>query len=83
MVIENESEYSEMDLLLGIADLHTPEAVTATESSIVGFLPVAPLAACCGKTESIALIMMIVIMMMMRTMMIKMMTRIIINHAFL
>lgn len=52
VLIENEFGYSEMDLLLGIADLHTHEAVTATESSIVGFQPVAPLAACSSKTES-------------------------------
>ncbi|KAF7150333.1 hypothetical protein RHSIM_Rhsim02G0173400 [Rhododendron simsii] len=30
----NESEYIEMDLMLGIADLHTPEALAAAESAI-------------------------------------------------
>ncbi|KAL7254714.1 hypothetical protein ACSBR1_008959 [Camellia fascicularis] len=31
----NESEYIEMDLMLGVADLHTPEAVSAAQSAIV------------------------------------------------
>ncbi|XP_034682070.1 uncharacterized protein LOC117911754 isoform X2 [Vitis riparia] len=48
----NESEYIEMDLMLGIADLQTPEAVAAAESSIAGFQPVAPLAGCSSGTES-------------------------------
>ncbi|XP_034691040.1 uncharacterized protein LOC117918465 [Vitis riparia] len=48
----NESEYIEMDLMLGIADLQTPEVVAAAESSIAGFQPVAPLAACSSGTES-------------------------------
>ncbi|KAL8537262.1 hypothetical protein ACS0TY_012433 [Phlomoides rotata] len=32
----NESKYIELDLMLGIADLHTPEAVAAAESAISG-----------------------------------------------
>uniref|UniRef100_A0A5B6Z243 Uncharacterized protein n=1 Tax=Davidia involucrata TaxID=16924 RepID=A0A5B6Z243_DAVIN len=46
----NESEYIEMDLMLGVADLHTPEAVAAAESAIVGYQPVIPLAT--NGTES-------------------------------
>uniref|UniRef100_A0A5B6Z0N2 Uncharacterized protein n=1 Tax=Davidia involucrata TaxID=16924 RepID=A0A5B6Z0N2_DAVIN len=48
----NESEYIEMDLMLGVADLHTPEAVAAAESAIVGYQPVIPLAASHDGTES-------------------------------
>ncbi|KAE9450567.1 hypothetical protein C3L33_17532, partial [Rhododendron williamsianum] len=40
----NESEYIEMDLMLGVADLHTPEAVAAAESAIAGYQPVISLA---------------------------------------
>ncbi|KAL4561037.1 hypothetical protein LXL04_033198 [Taraxacum kok-saghyz] len=36
----DESEYIEMDLMLGVTDLHTPEAVAAAESAIVGCQPV-------------------------------------------
>ncbi|KAJ4954871.1 hypothetical protein NE237_011654 [Protea cynaroides] len=32
----NETEYIEMDLMLGVAELHTPEAVAAVESAMVG-----------------------------------------------
>ncbi|KAG9444025.1 hypothetical protein H6P81_015365 [Aristolochia fimbriata] len=32
----NEKEYIEMDLVLGVADLHTPEAVAAAESTVAG-----------------------------------------------
>ncbi|KAJ4967028.1 hypothetical protein NE237_018877 [Protea cynaroides] len=32
----NETEYIEMDLMLGVAELHTPEAVAAAESAMVG-----------------------------------------------
>lgn len=32
----NESQVIEMDLMLGVADLNTPEAVTAAESAIAG-----------------------------------------------
>jgi len=35
----NEQEYIEMDLLLGVADLQTPEAVAAAEATIGGFQP--------------------------------------------
>ncbi|KAK9286104.1 hypothetical protein L1049_014484 [Liquidambar formosana] len=47
----NESEYIEMDLMLGIADLHTPEAVAAAESAIAGYQPIIPLAATCSESE--------------------------------
>ncbi|CAI8605820.1 unnamed protein product [Vicia faba] len=33
-LVGNESEVIEMDLMLGVADLHTPEAVAAAESAI-------------------------------------------------
>ncbi|OVA14563.1 Protein of unknown function DUF4598 [Macleaya cordata] len=32
----NENEYIEMDLVLGVADLNTPEAVAAAESAMAG-----------------------------------------------
>ncbi|XP_026455440.1 uncharacterized protein C12orf45 homolog [Papaver somniferum] len=32
----NENEFIEMDLVLGVADLHTPEAVAAAESAMAG-----------------------------------------------
>ncbi|XP_077241325.1 uncharacterized protein LOC143881882 [Tasmannia lanceolata] len=35
----NEAEYIEMDLVLGVADLHTPEAVAAAELAIAGSQP--------------------------------------------
>ncbi|XP_043693976.1 uncharacterized protein LOC122644654 [Telopea speciosissima] len=35
----NETEHVEMDLLLGVADLHTPEAVAAAESAMAGSQP--------------------------------------------
>ncbi|KAK9272181.1 hypothetical protein L1049_002552 [Liquidambar formosana] len=47
----NESEYIEMDLMLGIADLLTPEAVAAAESAIAGYQPVIPLVATCSESE--------------------------------
>lgn len=40
----DESEYIEMDLMLGVADLHTPEAIAAAESAISGSQPVISLA---------------------------------------
>ncbi|XP_027364940.1 uncharacterized protein LOC113871999 [Abrus precatorius] len=48
----NESEVIEMDLMLGIADLHTPEAVAAAESAISNCQPVIPLAADGNGTDS-------------------------------
>ncbi|KAL5855520.1 hypothetical protein ACOSQ4_005322 [Xanthoceras sorbifolium] len=48
----NESEVIEMDLMLGVADLHTPEAVIAAESALVGNQPVIPLAASSSETET-------------------------------
>ncbi|KAJ0081740.1 hypothetical protein Patl1_11512 [Pistacia atlantica] len=47
-----ESEVIEMDLMLGVADLHTPEAVTAAESAIAGNQPVISLAASSSGTNS-------------------------------
>ncbi|GAA0169104.1 hypothetical protein LIER_23657 [Lithospermum erythrorhizon] len=49
---ENESEYIEMDLMLGVADLHTPEAVAAAESAIAGHQPVISLAGASSESES-------------------------------
>lgn len=37
---DGESEYIEMDLMLGVADLQTPEAVSAAEAAINGRQPV-------------------------------------------
>ncbi|XP_047336329.1 uncharacterized protein LOC124939912 [Impatiens glandulifera] len=34
MLNGNETEYIEMDLMLGVADLHTPEAIAAAEAAI-------------------------------------------------
>ncbi|KAB1204410.1 hypothetical protein CJ030_MR8G028465 [Morella rubra] len=48
----NESEVIEMNLMLGVADLHTPEAVAAAESAITGSRPVVPLAASSSETDS-------------------------------
>ncbi|GMY07684.1 hypothetical protein FCV25MIE_02923 [Fagus crenata] len=48
----NESEIIEMDLMLGVADLHTPEAVVAAESAIAGYQPVIPLPASNSGTDS-------------------------------
>ena len=38
--------------MLGIADLHTPEAVAAAESAIAGYQPLIPLAASSSGTDS-------------------------------
>ncbi|XP_061355643.1 uncharacterized protein LOC133300158 [Gastrolobium bilobum] len=48
----NESEVIEMDLMLGVADLHTPEAVAAAESAISRCQPVISLAADGSETDS-------------------------------
>ncbi|KAK6254068.1 hypothetical protein QUC31_015788 [Theobroma cacao] len=48
----NESEVIEMDLMLGVADLHTPEAVAAAESAIAGNQPAITLAGSSSETES-------------------------------
>ncbi|KAF5445911.1 hypothetical protein F2P56_031586 [Juglans regia] len=48
----NESAVIEMDLMLGVADLHTSEAVAAAESAIAGFQPVIPLACSTSGTDS-------------------------------
>ncbi|KAK6943689.1 NOP protein chaperone 1 [Dillenia turbinata] len=47
----NESEYIEMDLMLGIADLHTPEAVAAAQAAIAGSQPVISLAGANSESE--------------------------------
>ncbi|XP_071703933.1 uncharacterized protein [Rutidosis leptorrhynchoides] len=48
----DESEYIEIDLMLGVADLNTPEAVAAAESAIVGSQPVISLDASSSASES-------------------------------
>ncbi|CAK9139487.1 unnamed protein product [Ilex paraguariensis] len=48
----HESEYIEMDLMLGVAELQTPEALAAAESAIAGYQPVVPLPASSSGTES-------------------------------
>ncbi|ONK81965.1 uncharacterized protein A4U43_C01F34730 [Asparagus officinalis] len=48
----NEQEYIEMDLLLGVADLHTPEAVTAAEATIGGFHPSAASTSSSGSSDT-------------------------------
>ncbi|PHU23016.1 hypothetical protein BC332_08123 [Capsicum chinense] len=47
-----ESEYIEMDLMLGVAELHTQEAVSAAESAIASDQPVINLAGSDNETES-------------------------------
>ncbi|KAG5562460.1 hypothetical protein RHGRI_005253 [Rhododendron griersonianum] len=48
----NESEYIEMDLMLGIADLHTPKALAAAESAIQGYQPVISLSTISSSDDS-------------------------------
>ncbi|XP_062081387.1 uncharacterized protein LOC133786196 [Humulus lupulus] len=48
----NESQVIEMDLMLGITDLRTPDAVAAAESAIAGCQPRIPLAVSSSGTES-------------------------------
>ncbi|XP_076895162.1 uncharacterized protein LOC143547684 [Bidens hawaiensis] len=48
----DESEYIEMDLMLGVADLNTPEAVAAAESAITGSQPIVSLDASSSESES-------------------------------
>ncbi|KAJ6291041.1 hypothetical protein OIU76_023150 [Salix suchowensis] len=52
MLTGNESEVVEMDLMLGIADLHTPAAVAAAESAIGNGHPLISLAASSSESES-------------------------------
>ncbi|GAV80287.1 hypothetical protein CFOL_v3_23748 [Cephalotus follicularis] len=47
----NESEVIEMDLMLGVADLNTPEAVAAAEAAIASHEPVIPLAIGSGESD--------------------------------
>lgn len=46
-----ESEYIEMDLMLGVAELHTQEVVSAAESAIAGYQPVINLATSDNDTD--------------------------------
>ncbi|KAF9601500.1 hypothetical protein IFM89_020267 [Coptis chinensis] len=49
----NETEYIEMDLALGVADLHTPEAVAAAEFAMAGSHSVIALpTTCCSGSEN-------------------------------
>ncbi|XVE48646.1 hypothetical protein DITRI_Ditri01bG0018800 [Diplodiscus trichospermus] len=48
----NESEVIEIDLMLGVADLHTPEALAAAESAIAGNRPAIVVAGSSRETES-------------------------------
>ncbi|KAK1426347.1 hypothetical protein QVD17_15018 [Tagetes erecta] len=48
----DESEYIEMDLMLGVAELNTPEAVAAAESAIHGSQPIISLDASSSESES-------------------------------
>ncbi|GMH17071.1 hypothetical protein Nepgr_018912 [Nepenthes gracilis] len=48
----NESHLIEMDLMLGIADLHTPEAVAAADAAIAGHQSVLDLPADSSSSES-------------------------------
>ncbi|XP_060185151.1 uncharacterized protein LOC132614661 isoform X1 [Lycium barbarum] len=47
-----ESEYIEMDLMLGVAELHTQEAVSAAESAIASYQPVIDLPTNDNEKES-------------------------------
>ncbi|KAL2246030.1 UNVERIFIED_CONTAM: hypothetical protein Sindi_2871200, partial [Sesamum indicum] len=40
------------DLMLGVADLHTPEAVAAAESAIAGYQPTMPLSESSSGSEN-------------------------------
>ncbi|XVF00652.1 hypothetical protein REPUB_Repub04eG0019600 [Reevesia pubescens] len=48
----NDSEVIDMDLMLGVADLHTPEALAAAESTIAGNQPVITVGGSSSGTES-------------------------------
>ncbi|XXG74138.1 hypothetical protein AAC387_Pa07g2931 [Persea americana] len=48
----NESNYIEMDLLLGVADLHTPEAMAAAESVIAGSVSTFPVSASSSGSDA-------------------------------
>ncbi|KAL5560902.1 hypothetical protein UlMin_030649, partial [Ulmus minor] len=48
----NESRVIEMDLMLGVADLHNQEAVAAAESAIAGYQPMIPLAISSSESET-------------------------------
>ncbi|KAI4295813.1 hypothetical protein L6164_035817 [Bauhinia variegata] len=48
----NESNVIEMDLMLGVADLHTPDAVAAAESAVSNCQPVIPLSCDSSETDS-------------------------------
>ncbi|XP_058107448.1 uncharacterized protein LOC131251021 [Magnolia sinica] len=48
----NEREYIEMDLVLGVADLHTPEAVVAAEAALVGSQLILPSSVCSNSSDT-------------------------------
>ncbi|KAK4757438.1 hypothetical protein SAY87_018739 [Trapa incisa] len=48
----NESQVIEMDLMLGIADLHTPEAIAAAEAAVSSYQPVLPLFGSGSETDT-------------------------------
>ncbi|KAL5984704.1 hypothetical protein ACLOJK_041325 [Asimina triloba] len=48
----NEKEYIEMDLVLGVADLQTPEAVAAAESAMAGSQLIHPSNICSDSSDS-------------------------------
>lgn len=48
----NESKYIEMDLLLGVADLNTPEAIVAAESAMAGSMSTFPVPVCCSDSDT-------------------------------
>lgn len=48
----DESKYIEMDLMLGVADLNTPEAVAAAESAIASSQPTIPLVGSSSSSSS-------------------------------
>ncbi|KAL8262908.1 hypothetical protein R6Q59_024257 [Mikania micrantha] len=48
----DESEYIEMDLMLGVADLNTPEAIAAAESAIASSQPIISLDVASSESES-------------------------------
>ncbi|XP_010274918.1 PREDICTED: uncharacterized protein LOC104610127 [Nelumbo nucifera] len=48
----NETQYIEMDLMLGVANLHTPEAVEAAESAMAGSQPIHNLSPSSSESDS-------------------------------
>ncbi|XP_058091370.1 uncharacterized protein LOC131237556 isoform X2 [Magnolia sinica] len=52
VLTRNEGEYIEMDLVLGVADLHTPEAVAAAEATLAGSHPILPSSVCSNGSDT-------------------------------